>query len=245
MAAPARVASGSEADTGESDPRQPLQFPRDRREPRERLSVALYWVHPLVLAEFRRFLPRKSFLLTECRIVPGAGGAVVLPPAGTEKIAVLDADLQGPVTENLVAAIQESRPGTRLVFLAEGFEEELAFRLLRLGAKGLLTYGELVPCGARALAAVAEGGVWAPRALLSRFVDATLRNGRLRRAAPEERRLTPREREIYEDLLENLSNKEIARKRNMTSRTAKFHVANVLAKYGVQRRVDLLLALRS
>ncbi len=129
--------------------------------------------------------------------------------------------------------------------LAESFDEELAFRLLRLGAKGLLTYRELVPCGARALAAVAEGGFWVPRALLSRFVDAALCNGRLRRATPDAGRLTPREREIYEDLLENLSNKEIARKRNMTARTAQFHVSNVLGKFGVQRRADLLLALHN
>ncbi len=144
-----------------------------------------------------------------------------------------------------MAAIHESRPATRLVVLAESFSEDLAFRLLRLGAKGLLTYQELVPCGARALATVAEGGFWAPRALLSRFVDAALRSGRPRRAALDGGRLTPREQEVYEDLLENLSNKEIARKRNMTSRTAKFHVSNVLLKYGVQRRADLLLAHRN
>jgi len=205
----------------------------------------LYWAHPLVLAEFRRLLPQRSCRLTEYRIVPAAGGAVALPPPGTGEIAVLDLDPRARVTENLLATLKESDPGTRLVVLAEGFDEEKAFELLRLGAKGLLTYEELAPRGARALAAVAEGGFWAPRALLSRFVDAALRNGGGRRAASEERRLTPREREIYEDLLENLSNKEIARKRSMTARTAKFHVANVLAKHGVQRRVDLLVSLRS
>jgi len=42
-------------------------------------------------------------------------------------------------------------------------------------------------------------------------------------------------------LLENLSNKEIAAKLNMSERTAKFHVSNLLAKYGVRRRADLIL----
>jgi DNA-binding NarL/FixJ family response regulator len=189
-------------------------------------------------------LAKRSFQLTECRIVPGAGGAGELPPLGTKEVAVLEADLRAPFGWDLVATIHKVRPGTSLVFLAEGFDDDLAFRLLRLGAKGLLTYQELVPCGARALAAVAEGGFWVPRALLSRFVDADLRYGRWRCVAPDDRRLTPREREIYTDLLENLSNKEIARKRHITSRTAKYHVANVLAKYGLKRRVDLLLALR-
>ncbi len=44
-----------------------------------------------------------------------------------------------------------------------------------------------------------------------------------------------------DSLLENLSNKEIAAKLNMSERTAKFHVSNLLAKYGVRRRADLIL----
>jgi DNA-binding NarL/FixJ family response regulator len=47
--------------------------------------------------------------------------------------------------------------------------------------------------------------------------------------------------EILEDLLKNLSNKEIAKKRRTSGRTAKFHVSNVLAKHHVKRRSDLLL----
>ncbi len=54
-------------------------------------------------------------------------------------------------------------------------------------------------------------------------------------------RLSRREKEVMEALLENLSNKEIASKLNMSERTAKFHVSNLLAKYGVRRRADLIL----
>ncbi len=41
-------------------------------------------------------------------------------------------------------------------------------------------------------------------------------------------------------MLDNLSNKEIARRLNMSERTAKFHVSNLLVKHGVRRRADLL-----
>jgi DNA-binding CsgD family transcriptional regulator len=41
--------------------------------------------------------------------------------------------------------------------------------------------------------------------------------------------------------MQNLSNKEIGSKLHMSERTAKFHVSNLLAKYGVQRRADLIL----
>jgi DNA-binding NarL/FixJ family response regulator len=42
-------------------------------------------------------------------------------------------------------------------------------------------------------------------------------------------------------LLENLSNSEIGRKLNIAKRTVKFHVSNVLCKFGVRRRIDLIL----
>jgi DNA-binding NarL/FixJ family response regulator len=55
------------------------------------------------------------------------------------------------------------------------------------------------------------------------------------------RGLSRREKEVLELLLENLSNKEIASELNISSRTAKFHVSNLLSKHGVRRRADLIL----
>jgi hypothetical protein len=51
---------------------------------------------------------------------------------------------------------------------------------------------------------------------------------------------------VLEAVLDNLSNKEIARRLHMSERTAKFHVSNLLVKHGVRRRADLLFcALKS
>ena len=80
-----------------------------------------------------------------------------------------------------------------------------------------------------------------PRALLSAFVDSTLESARRPRPAPPGVRMSRREQEVVELLMQNLSNKEIGSKLHMSERTAKFHVSNLLAKYGVQRRADLIL----
>jgi len=53
--------------------------------------------------------------------------------------------------------------------------------------------------------------------------------------------LSRREREVLDCLLENVSNKEIANKLNISERTVKFHVSKLLSKYGVRRRADLIL----
>jgi DNA-binding CsgD family transcriptional regulator len=53
--------------------------------------------------------------------------------------------------------------------------------------------------------------------------------------------LSRREQDVLEALLQNMSNKEIATRLNISERTVKFHVSNLLAKFSVQRRSDLIL----
>jgi len=52
-------------------------------------------------------------------------------------------------------------------------------------------------------------------------------------------RISPREREVLNGILRNLTNKEIASNLNVSSRTVKFHVSSLLAKFGVTDRVSL------
>jgi DNA-binding CsgD family transcriptional regulator len=53
--------------------------------------------------------------------------------------------------------------------------------------------------------------------------------------------ISRRERDVLDLLLANLSNKEIATKLFISERTVKFHVSNLLSKFGVQRRADLIV----
>ena len=50
----------------------------------------------------------------------------------------------------------------------------------------------------------------------------------------------PREREVLNGVLENLSNKEIASRLNLSVRTIKFHVSSLLMKFGVRDRIGLI-----
>ena len=94
---------------------------------------------------------------------------------------------------------------------------------------------------AQAVRAVAAGGFWVPRPVLSKFVDWILEGLGPRRWSFGPAYVSPREQEVLEALLANMSNKEIAQRLTLSERTVKFHVSNVLAKFGVQRRTDLIL----
>lgn len=154
---------------------------------------------------------------------------------------VLECHQHRPTTEALVVGVLGRHPTARVVLVAEKFDQNAAFPLLRLGAKGLMTFTDANEQLGRAVEEVASGGFWVPRSLLSRFVDETISTVRRPRGPAGPARLSRREREVLDALLENLSNKEIASKLNMSERTAKFHVSNLLAKYGVRRRADLIL----
>ena len=160
--------------------------------------------------------------------------------AARGSVCVVDGCFPPVATESLVREILAESPDTAVAVLAEDLAAPFAFPLLRAGVKGLLTYAnarrQLLP----AVSAVSRGGYWVPRALLTKFLDTLLSRSAV---PPPARRtsLSRREQDVLDALLQNLSNKEIAGRFNISERTVKFHVSNLLAKFGVQRRADLIL----
>lgn len=206
------------------------------------LSVCLLSAHPLVLGELEKLLTRPGFRIItkqlESSLAPELRRAVV-PKSG---IYVIDAHASQQATAALISNILEANPPARLIVVGEKLNETNSYALLRMGVKGLLTYAEAREQLPRTLPLVAEGGFWVPRVLLSNFVDSILdgSHGRqFKNAAAAD--LSRREQETLAALLENLSNKEIASKLNISERTVKFHVSNLLSKFGVRRRADLIL----
>lgn len=205
------------------------------------LKVCLLSQHPLVLDELRRALSRAGVQLIVQRLVPATAvdAQQIRIPRAT--VYVIDAHAPRPATHALVAAIQARNRGSHLLFVAEKFDKNNAFGLLHLGAKGLLSYPEARGQLPRALKAVARGGFWVPRALLSSFVDSILQTRHAGKAAKWSSRLSTREMQVLDLLLDNQSNKEIAAQLRIAERTVKFHVSNVLSKFAVHRRADLIL----
>ncbi len=206
-----------------------------------RLAVCLFPSHPLVSSEFDQRLDPARFVLQAVRPEVGPGGTVDSSRLPEADVYVVDTHAPRPVTESLVAGIFARFPQARVITLADEFGETNAFPLLRLGAKGLVTYAQAPGQIAQALEAVANGGYWVPRPLLSRFVDSIISGLGSRQFATGTTQLSKREKEVLDLLLENISNKEIAQRLHISERTAKFHVSNLLAKFSVRRRADLIV----
>ncbi len=205
-----------------------------------RSTVGLFWCHPLVLPQFEQLISDNGYRLLARRLESNRIPDFEKLAVPRASVHVVEAHPQLAVTEAVVTGIHARQSSARVVVLAERFSDPTAFALLRLGVKGLLTYGEAARTLPQALGTVGDGGLWVGRALLSRFVDSALCTVPLKVYATGIEGLTRRERQVLEALLDNLSNKEIARRLKMSERTAKFHVSNLLVKHGVRRRADLL-----
>ena len=206
------------------------------------LKVCLLSPHPMVLDEFERLLEASGFQITpkllDSMLAPDLRNLEI--PRAT--VYVIDARAARQATGALLGNILERYPAARILIVGDKLKEADSYALLRQGAKGILTYAEARDQLSRALPQVAVGGIWVPRPVLSRFVDLILNSTqgrRLRVESPNE--LSKREQEVLAGLLENLANKEVGDRLHISERTVKFHVSNLLAKFNVRRRADLIL----
>lgn len=204
------------------------------------LKVCLLSPHPLVLTEFTKLLADLSYRVKAKHI--DSRLTTDFNQLSFPKCPLYIVDACVPTAAALlVSEIMDRYPDARVVAVSEKFDETNAFPLLRLGTKGLMTYSEARSDLASAFDALLEGSYWVPRVLLSRFVESILPSSRNRTLISGSVGLSRREREVLQAVLDNLSNKEIAGQLNISERTAKFHVSNLLAKFGVQRRADLIV----
>ena len=194
-----------------------------------------------MLGEFERLLAKSHFKVIakqlESTLAPDL--RTFDPPKAN--VYVVDGHAARPATGALLTNLIERSPESRLIVVGEQHSDSNSYSLLRLGVKGLLTYVEARDQLMRALPLVAAGGFWVPRSVLSGFVDSILTGQGRRLKTDSVTNLSRREQEVLDSLLENLSNKEIASKLNIAERTVKFHVSNLLSKFGVRRRADLIL----
>ncbi len=138
----------------------------------------------------------------------------------------------------LLRRIAARFPTARCLVLAQGQSDQEAGRLLWYGIHGHLTHEEVDGALLPALHAVAEGGMWFPRAELRSFVEHTSAAFGSRSRVRES--MTPREIEILELARRRLSNVEIAEILKIRESTVKFHLSNIFSKLRVSNRRDLV-----
>ena len=139
---------------------------------------------------------------------------------------------------DVMAAMKASRPDLRIIVTGSGADEETILKAITAGAKGYVDEAAPSADFVQAIRMVNQGSVWAPRHVLSMFIERVSSSpGRM---FPSGRvAFTDREKEVLEMLVAGRSNKEIGAALGIEERTVKAHVAKLMRKVGVQNRIAL------
>jgi DNA-binding NarL/FixJ family response regulator len=151
---------------------------------------------------------------------------------------ILLANRSGQNLYDTMASVKAIRPDLHIIVTGSGMDDESVLKAIAAGAKGYVDEGTSPGEFIRALRVVNQGSVWAPRRILSTFIE-RVRTSSDRNFPAGRVAFTDREKEVLEMLVAGHSNKEIGSSLSIEVRTVKAHVAKLMRKVGVQNRVAL------
>ena len=139
---------------------------------------------------------------------------------------------------DVMAGVKATRPDLRIIVTGSGADDETILKAVMAGAKGYVDEAASPQEFVQAIRIVCQGSVWAPRRVLSMFIErVTSAPGRIFPAGRVT--FTDREKEVLEHLVAGRSNKEIGANMGIEERTVKAHVAKLMRKVGVKNRIEL------
>jgi len=162
-------------------------------------------------------------------------------------ILLLDLSMPGLHGLDGLSGLQKISPSTRTILLTTTPTETEGTSMLEAGAKGYCSMEMDPMLLAKAVKMVQKGEVWVGRKVISHLLDTLVslteqqRNRSLPKADPSLDVLTPREKEIVQQIGGGSSNKEIAHQLHVSEKTVKAHLTSVFRKLGVSDRLHLAL----
>jgi DNA-binding NarL/FixJ family response regulator len=164
-------------------------------------------------------------------------------PAKHPDVVLLEVDAR---RDDAIDAVRDivarCRPAPLLV-VTESEDRACNRRLVRAGARGVVTHSRRAAQLANAIHRVHEGEIWLGRTCMSRLIDEMVAANH---PVPEHLstsaglgRLTEREREVVALIAQGMHNKAIAAELGITDQTVRHHLTAIFAKLGVADRLEL------
>ncbi len=195
------------------------------------IRVAVVDSDPLRLVGFRALLEEESDL----ELVSASLAEVA---AQNDIDVVLISDRPGYKLFDTMAHLRAARSSMPVIVVSHSASNEVMLNAIVSGARGYVFDGAPPSEFAQAIRVVHQGSVWAPRRVLSMFIELA-ETQRKRPLAGSSESITEREKQVLTMLVSGLSNKEIGAPLGITERTVKAHIAKMMRKVGVHNRIEL------
>jgi two-component system, NarL family, nitrate/nitrite response regulator NarL len=188
--------------------------------------------HPLV----RDGLRARLEAVPGFEIVGEAGNAeeaLTLAAAHEPDLVLMDVGMNGMNGIALAGLFHERHPGIRVLMLSMHDNVEYVTQAVRAGASGYVLKDSPGAEIVRAIGAVLAGKTYFSEGLSARLIHASAMHNPIDR-------LTPRERDILDQLAEGLSSKQIAQRNGLSVRTVETHRLNLKRKLEIEGQAELI-----
>ncbi len=200
------------------------------------IRVVLADDHPIVRSGICNELARHPDIQVVGEAMTG-DEALALAETRAPDLLLLDINMPGVRTVDLVRQLRKQSSRTRVLILSAYGDEEHVLALLSAGASGYLLKDEDPGVIVQAIHAVLQGVLWLSQGVaqvVKQSVRTTLGDER-------DKTLTPREREVLRMVARGWDNQKIAQELSVTEATVKFHIGHIYDKLDVPSRVEAVL----
>jgi DNA-binding NarL/FixJ family response regulator len=208
--------------------------------PAGRLRAVLIDDHELIRDSVRRLLMDELDFEEVHQAGDLEAGLALLSDIGDIDLIVTDLNMPGASGPESLVALVEAFPASSIVVMSGSEAKEDVLGCLSAGVDGYIPKSLPVPEMVAAIRQVLAGGTYVPRALARRGVESPPR-ARLSAAGVDH--LTPRQREVLDELILGQSSKEIARVLRLAEGTVKIHLAAIYRALGVRTRAEAIAKL--
>ena len=155
-------------------------------------------------------------------------------------VLVVDLNMPGDVLETMASVAREF-PGIRFVIFTASTNVDNAVCALEAGANGYVVKGSTAAELVAALKGVVSGETYITNGFASKVI-AALRTAATRKQSVERFRFSLREEQVVRLLLNGSTNREIARKLQISEKTVKQYMSSLMQKLNVRNRLEVVLA---
>jgi NarL family two-component system response regulator LiaR len=199
------------------------------------LRVLLVDDHELFRAGLRELLEEQGFEVDDA--ASGEAG-VRRCPTFLPDVVVMDMNMPGMSGVEATRRIRETHPDASVLMLTVAADDERVLEAIRAGAIGYLLKEARLPEIVAGITAAAAGRSPIAPGVAGALIASVREAGARAPSHPATPMLTERERAVLALLAQGYDNREIARRLYVSPSTVKNHISNVLAKLGLENRVQ-------
>ena len=199
------------------------------------IRVALVDDHPVVLAGVGALLRTATEIILVGEAATGHAALRMIADTAPD-VAVIDISLPDMNGVELAARLAEASPAVRVLALSVHEDRAYVQQLLQAGARGYLLKRSAAEELVRAVRVVAAGDMYLDPAIVSKAVPDRAADA----AGLGHDSLSPREQDVLRYIARGFSNKEIAVRLEISSKTVETYKARAAEKLRLRTRADIV-----